>query len=83
MHAPDGLADVPVVGAGPGKALAPDLALALVLAPNLALGLGLANRVLGRPGYFRFRSRYTLTVTDGGREHVRTGTTLHEMVALK
>lgn len=43
----------------------------------------LANRVLGRPGYFRFRSRYTLTVTDGGREHVRTGTTLHEMVALK
>ncbi len=63
VHAHDFLADVPIVRAGPVKAL--------------------ARTALGRPGYFRFRSRYTLTVNEGGRDEVRTGTTLHEMVALK
>ena len=41
------------------------------------------NRLLGRPGYFRFSSTFDLTVTREGRAHHSTGTTLHEMVALK
>ena len=43
----------------------------------------LINRLIGRPGYFRFRSKYTLSVSHEGKEHTRTGETLHEMVALK
>lgn len=41
------------------------------------------NRILGRPGYFRFRSTFDLTVIHDGETHHKTGTTLHEMVALK
>ncbi|WP_235026536.1 hypothetical protein [Dietzia lutea] len=43
----------------------------------------LAKKIVGRPGYFRFRSDFelTLTTTDG-REERHTGRTLHEMVAL-
>ncbi len=48
-----------------------------------ALVKPLVNRLVGHPGYFRFRSDFTLTVElDGGRE-VRHGSTLHEMVALR
>ena len=43
----------------------------------------LINRVVGRPGYFRFRSDFTLTVRLDGDAHVRRGSTLHEMVALR
>jgi len=42
-----------------------------------------ANRLIGRPGYFRFDSRFTLQVEHDGRPYERTGTTLHEMVALQ
>lgn len=38
---------------------------------------------IGHPAYFRFQSTYELTVHDGGRADTRTGTTLHELVALK
>lgn len=48
-----------------------------------ALVKPLVNKLLGRPGYFRFRSDFTLTVTLDGETHTRTGSTLHEMVALK
>lgn len=43
----------------------------------------LVNRVVGKPGYFRFRSDFTLTVhhDDGAAETVE-GSTLHELVAL-
>ncbi|KJF25312.1 hypothetical protein C7T36_15815 [Rhodococcus sp. AD45-ID] len=41
------------------------------------------NRLLGRPGYFRFRSDFVLKVTIDGEMIERTGSTLHEMVALK
>ena len=41
------------------------------------------NRLVGRPGYFRFRSEFTLTVALDGEEQVRRGSTLHEMVALR
>jgi len=41
------------------------------------------NRTLGRPGYFRFRSDFDLTVVDNGKTFRRTGQTLHEMVALR
>lgn len=38
---------------------------------------------LVRPGYFRFDSRFELTVIEDGQEIRRTGRTLHEMVALR
>ncbi len=41
------------------------------------------NKTFGRPGYFRFKSDFDLTVVDGGKTFHRTGRTLHEMVALK
>ena len=43
----------------------------------------LTDRLIGRPGYFRFHSDFTLTVNrpDGGVD-TATGTTLHELVAL-
>ncbi len=47
-----------------------------------ALVKPIVNRLIGHPGYFRFRSDFTMTVTVDGEEYVRTGTTLHEMVAL-
>ncbi|MGL4305445.1 MAG: lipocalin-like domain-containing protein [Mycobacteriaceae bacterium] len=43
----------------------------------------LANRALGRPGYFRFSSDFELAVTLEGKVEKRAGTTLHEMVALR
>lgn len=43
----------------------------------------LIHRTLGRPGYFRFESRYSLRATVDGKRHEATGTTLHEMVALR
>lgn len=42
----------------------------------------IVNRLVGHPGYFRFRSNFTLTVTIDGKEYERSGSTLHEMVAL-
>ncbi len=43
----------------------------------------LAYRMIGHPGYFRFNSTFELTLTtDSGTEH-RTGSTLHELVALR
>jgi hypothetical protein len=41
------------------------------------------NRFLARPGYFRFRSDYALAVGLDGQTYERTGSTLHEMVALR
>lgn len=41
------------------------------------------NHTFGRPGYFRFRSDFELTVIDDGQTFRRTGQTLHEMVALR
>jgi len=41
------------------------------------------NRLLGNPGYFRFRSDFTLTAEVDGERLVRTGSTLHEAVALR
>lgn len=41
------------------------------------------NRLLGQPGYFRFRSDYEIRATVDGEQIVRTGSTLHEMVALR
>ena len=43
----------------------------------------IANRLIGRPGYFRFNSEFSLHVEHGGESYDRTGTTLHEMVALQ
>lgn len=43
----------------------------------------IANRLIGRPGYFRFNSRFALHVEHAGVSYDRTGTTLHEMVALQ
>jgi hypothetical protein len=42
----------------------------------------LVRRLAGHPGYFRFLSDFELRVRAGGEELVRSGTTLHEMVAL-
>lgn len=42
----------------------------------------LVHRLVGRPGYFRFDSRFELTVIEDGVEVRRSGSTLHEMVAL-
>jgi hypothetical protein len=41
------------------------------------------NRLVGRPGYFRFNSDYSLRVLHEGETLERSGATLHEMVALK
>jgi len=41
------------------------------------------NRLVGRPGYFRFNSDYSLLLEHEGKTLERSGTTLHEMVALK
>lgn len=49
---------------------------------NRAVGR-IANRLIGRPGYFRFNSDFTLHVEHDGQSYDRTGTTLHEMVALQ
>ncbi|MDG3015295.1 lipocalin-like domain-containing protein [Speluncibacter jeojiensis] len=43
----------------------------------------LVNRLVGRPGYFRFESDFTLSATVDGQRFEREGSTLHEMVALK
>lgn len=43
----------------------------------------LVNRVLGQPGYFRFRSDYEIRAVVDGEPQVRRGSTLHEMVALR
>ncbi|MEU6560074.1 lipocalin-like domain-containing protein [Nocardia nova] len=42
----------------------------------------LAHRFIGHPGYFRFESAFELTVHGDGEPVRRTGTTLHELVAL-
>ena len=43
----------------------------------------LTDRLIGRPGYFRFESDFTLEVTRGdGVVDTVTGSTLHELVAL-
>ncbi|MEV5647981.1 lipocalin-like domain-containing protein [Nocardia sp. NPDC052254] len=42
----------------------------------------LAHRLIGHPGYFRFESAFELTVHGAGEPVRRTGTTLHELVAL-
>ncbi len=41
------------------------------------------NRLVGRPGYFRFESDFDLQVELDGHRHRRSGRTLHEMVALR
>lgn len=42
------------------------------------------DRLIGRPGYFRFQSDFTLSVIgDDGATDTVTGTTLHELVALR
>jgi hypothetical protein len=43
----------------------------------------LVNGILGRPGYFRFDSDFSLRVELDGRSYGSTGRTLHEMVALR
>jgi hypothetical protein len=43
----------------------------------------LVNMLVGHPGYFRFRSDFTLSVELDGAREVRHGSTLHEMVALR
>ena len=43
----------------------------------------LVNRLLGRPGYFRFDSDFTLRVELGDGTYGSSGRTLHEMVALR
>ena len=40
------------------------------------------NRLLGRPGYFRFESDFDLTVRLEDEVLKETGRTMHEMVAL-
>jgi hypothetical protein len=50
------------------------------LNPVLRWGI---NKTFGRPGYFRFRSDFDLTVRDNKEIFHRVGKTLHEMVALK
>lgn len=67
IHAHDLLNDVPVVGKRFVKPVAKPV----------------INRLLGNPGYFRFRSDFTLTAEVGGEMVVRTGSTLHEAVALR
>ncbi|HEY5189400.1 MAG TPA: hypothetical protein VII87_10220 [Solirubrobacteraceae bacterium] len=43
----------------------------------------IVNRLVGCPGYLRFRSDFTLTALVDGERQVREGSTLHEMVALR
>jgi len=43
----------------------------------------LVNRLAGRPGYFRFSSDFSLRVGHAGLDCERSGTTMHEMVALR
>ncbi|WP_344782559.1 hypothetical protein [Gordonia caeni] len=43
----------------------------------------LVDRLVGKPGYFRFQSDFTLTVhQDDGSVETVEGSTLHELVAL-
>lgn len=42
----------------------------------------LVRRLVGHPGYFRFESAFELTVRTGAGTETRSGTTLHELVAL-
>lgn len=42
----------------------------------------LAHRLIGHPGYFRFYSDFELTVHTSDGAVTRSGTTLHELVAL-
>jgi len=42
----------------------------------------LVRRIVGHPGYFRFLSDFRLRIDAAGEVLERTGTTLHEMVAL-
>lgn len=41
------------------------------------------NKLVGRPGYFRFNSDFKLHVEHDGQAYDRDGQTLHEMVALQ
>ncbi len=41
------------------------------------------NRLIGRPGYFRFDSNFDLHVEHDGQSSDQAGRTLHEMVALQ
>jgi hypothetical protein len=41
------------------------------------------NRLVGRPGYFRFQSDFELRAAVGSEQLERRGRTLHEMVALR
>jgi hypothetical protein len=43
----------------------------------------LVNRIVGHPGYFRFTSDFELTAIVDGEKFERTGSTLHELVALR
>jgi hypothetical protein len=43
----------------------------------------LVNRFVARPGYFRFRSDFSLSVGLDGERRELDGSTLHEMVALR
>ncbi|MEV0759000.1 lipocalin-like domain-containing protein [Nocardia sp. NPDC050435] len=43
----------------------------------------LVHKAIGHPAYFRFHSTFELTLRDGGTVERRTGTTLHELVALR
>lgn len=43
----------------------------------------LAHQLIGRPGYFRFNSTFTLQVNLAGRRLEQQGTLLHEMIALR
>jgi hypothetical protein len=41
------------------------------------------NTFIGRPGWFRFRSNFTLKAVVDGVSYEEKGQTLHEMVALR
>ncbi|MFF0636448.1 lipocalin-like domain-containing protein [Nocardia sp. NPDC004151] len=43
----------------------------------------LLHRLIGHPAYFRFRSTFELTVHNGAAPYRESGTTLHELVALR
>lgn len=67
IHAHDLLDDVPVVRHKLVKPVAKPL----------------INRLVGRPGYFRFRSDFVLRLDASGTQAERKGSTIHEMVALR
>ncbi len=67
IHAHDLLDDVPVVRNPFVKVLAKPL----------------INQFVGKPGYFRFRSDFTLRARIQGEDVSATGSTLHEAVALR